>query len=480
MAEESGDGKKRDETGWLAGHETHWMIVVALVLAGWTLAFAIRVHDWPLAQLASIAVVGLVFAGLVLLRVFFTKATADRPNEASAGTTEQAKREREQDRSRSKWLARLVQGAGAGMAVIVLYSIQYNHWVLASVVSTASVGLIAAGAGWFAGALLGFLFGIPHTRPGAPAAREQSGEASQGTSPSGSTANQDHRYEPSTSLEQISDWLTKIIVGVGLTQLNQVPGKLDALAAYVAVGMGCPDTSKPFALGIIIYFSVDGFLFGFLWARLDLMQAFRAADETLERVKEISSQIENDVKARNLVEGQLDLDVEPVDEADLKNAIAKASLITRGEIFLRAKAARSADLVTDAVRMRVIPIFRALIQADTKDWYHSNHAQLGYVLQEIPKKDWVESKAQLTKAIEIRDRRKLPGRARYELMKAIASIHIEGDPSLPGPPSDPAVRDRIFADLRVAFRDARRREEILINGDIQTWLAKNQLKSENL
>lgn len=45
-------------------------------------------------------------------------------------------------------------------------------------------------------------------------------------------------YAPSTSLEQVADWLTKIIVGVGLTQLNKIPRKLDSLASYIAMGMG--------------------------------------------------------------------------------------------------------------------------------------------------------------------------------------------------------------------------------------------------
>src|SRR5207247_8409037 len=97
------------------------------------------------------------------------------------------------------------------------------------VLSIASIGLIAAGAAWLTGALLGFLFGIPHTRE---------------------DLQQSDRYKPSTSLEQISDWLTKIIVGVSLTQLSNIPIKLGELARYIASGMS-PDRPNAFALGIV-------------------------------------------------------------------------------------------------------------------------------------------------------------------------------------------------------------------------------------
>jgi len=52
------------------------------------------------------------------------------------------------------------------------------------------------------------------------------------------TQHQDIRYQPSTSLEQISDWLTKIIVGLALVDIAKIPGKLDALASYIASGIG--------------------------------------------------------------------------------------------------------------------------------------------------------------------------------------------------------------------------------------------------
>jgi hypothetical protein len=79
------------------------------------------------------------------------------------------------------------------------------------------------------GVLLGFLFGIPRTlqqelppssSPPAPAASPQSPERVF------TGANWSYQQTVNTNLEQISDWLTKILVGVGFTQLHQLPSQL--------------------------------------------------------------------------------------------------------------------------------------------------------------------------------------------------------------------------------------------------------------
>jgi hypothetical protein len=110
------------------------------------------------------------------------------------------------------------------------------------------------------------------------------------------------KYRPSTSLEQIADWLTKIIVGVGLTQLSYIPGKLDALSVYIASGMGDAKANKPFVLAVVVYFFVSGFPFGFLWSRLYMLRAFAEA-EILKAIAKIS-QFDFDNEAINLVSRQ--------------------------------------------------------------------------------------------------------------------------------------------------------------------------------
>jgi hypothetical protein len=82
-----------------------------------------------------------------------------------------------------------------------------------------AVGAVIAGACAMVAWLFGLLFGIPRSiaRPGDPA-------------PAAATATQANGAHPAsrvnTNLEDVSDWLTKTLIGVGLTQLSSLPHKL--------------------------------------------------------------------------------------------------------------------------------------------------------------------------------------------------------------------------------------------------------------
>jgi hypothetical protein len=128
--------------------------------------------------------------------------------------------------------------------------------------TTASIFLLA-GAALAAGILIGFLFGIPR-------ARQQANAQSDPQSTEG--------YAVNTNLEQISDWLTKIIVGVGLIQLATFPGKLKALAGYFANAIGPGTISGSLVLAILGFFAIFGFLIGYLWARIYLTGEFSRAE----------------------------------------------------------------------------------------------------------------------------------------------------------------------------------------------------------
>jgi tetratricopeptide (TPR) repeat protein len=116
--------------------------------------------------------------------------------------------------------------------------------------------------------LIGFLFGIPKVlQSDAPAASGRSG------------------LRINTNLEQVSDWLVKILVGLGLTELKQVPTHIYRAAAYVAPSLYLPakaqlSTARIHAVGaIVVFFSILGFLTGYLVTRLLLGSLFRDADE---------------------------------------------------------------------------------------------------------------------------------------------------------------------------------------------------------
>jgi hypothetical protein len=163
-----------------------------------------------------------------------------------------------------------------GALLLMLYAVQVAvlqssglvGWFAAVAVS-ASIG----GAALLAGGLLGFLFGFPHTL-----SHEQQ------DTPANTLG-----YVPNTNLEQVSDWLTKILLGVGLTQLSSVPGQLQQIAALGAAALGKRDADAVFVASLLIYFLVTGFLFGFIWTRLYLLSDFKKADNIRASQKALSS-----------------------------------------------------------------------------------------------------------------------------------------------------------------------------------------------
>ena len=128
-----------------------------------------------------------------------------------------------------------------------------DYWVVSVLCSSACMAL-----GW----AIGFLFGVPRVASTTASARIN------------------------TNLEQISDWLTKILVGVGLTQLRQLPAVLRGLAAYISKDYG-KSGNDVFSLSMVLFFSTLGFLTGYLITRLALQQAFD--EEAAEKNTQINT-----------------------------------------------------------------------------------------------------------------------------------------------------------------------------------------------
>jgi hypothetical protein len=130
-----------------------------------------------------------------------------------------------------------------------------SHW------SVFAVGAIAAAATLTVGIVLGFLFGLPRTL------EKQDSTALLATN---------------TNLDQISDWLTKILVGLGLVEIGKLAHGLNSLATSIASGLGGEAGAHTFATGILVYAIADGFLLGYLWTRVVLSPLLKGAAEDLE------------------------------------------------------------------------------------------------------------------------------------------------------------------------------------------------------
>lgn len=112
-----------------------------------------------------------------------------------------------------------------------------------------AVAALIASASFLAGGMVGFLFGIPRAVQGSTAA---SGAA---------------QYQANTNLEQVSDWLTKIIVGVGLVQIGRIIPGLTRLADSMKAPLGGQASSAAFGLALTISNVFLGFFFFYMWSR---------------------------------------------------------------------------------------------------------------------------------------------------------------------------------------------------------------------
>jgi membrane protein YqaA with SNARE-associated domain len=346
--------------------------------------------------------------------------------------------------------------------------------------------LALAGAAAIVGGVVGFLFGIPLSNKQRSATDSQS------------------QYEANTNLEQVSDWLTKIIVGVGLVQIGRALPALSRLAKSLKTPLGGQPSSSAFGLGLAVFYVLLGFLFLYLWSRQVLPNQLqdavqkavqeqmptivqKAVEEQVPTVvqsaveekvptvvqKELGKSTSAESNALDLVNRQLNSAKggEPPTQDELNEAVASASGPTRFEIFglaerarvlnrqLDISAARNNPLVANqfALVKATIPVFRALIAADTGSRYHRNYGALGWALadQDLPenieRQTWQEASDELTTAIEIRDRLGITGWRLYEANRARCDVHLLNDPQ-PGDPPAAELMTRVEQDL-IAARD---------------------------
>ncbi len=164
-------------------------------------------------------------------------------------------------------------------------------------------GVLVAGCAFLLAAGVGLLFGIPRS----PSTAD--------SEPEGKSPRWD--YRPNTSLEQVSDWLTKMLVGVGLTNLNNLPSGLDSLSTSLASGLPESPSASKLILAILLYFIPLGFFFGYFGTRVHLAAKFRLADlglkervdqrlQALERVDRDLERAGHEFEAtRSLVDGEM-------------------------------------------------------------------------------------------------------------------------------------------------------------------------------
>ncbi len=154
---------------------------------------------------------------------------------------------KEEDKSGSILFIITLLLIGCFIMVIYAISIGWEHFI-----STVGIAFTIAFSSSMVGGFLGFIFGIPRTHA---------------SSEIGVGAN--------TNLEEISDWITKIIVGVSLVELDQIREGIVNMANVLARGLGSHDSSFVFSISVITFYFIGGFFLGYLWSRIFLPKILR-------------------------------------------------------------------------------------------------------------------------------------------------------------------------------------------------------------
>lgn len=157
------------------------------------------------------------------------------------------------------------------LLVFLVFGLLFTVW--ASKSGRVGVSLVWALGTFGGGGLIGFLFGIPRSA--------QTHESDPKTSADPRKSGADSVTRPcsnvNTNLEQISDWFTKILVGISLVEAKSISHYILALARLMAEGM-CGTGSISLALAMLLTFSTFGFLMGYLATRMFLSPVLGLAD----------------------------------------------------------------------------------------------------------------------------------------------------------------------------------------------------------
>ncbi|GIK61092.1 MAG: DUF4013 domain-containing protein [Ignavibacteriota bacterium] len=199
-----------------------------------------------------------------------------------------------------------------GVVIIFIYSIAHGADKFLSILSISAIIALTSA---IVGAFIGFIFGIPRT----PAAKDS------------------ENIGANTNLEEISDWITKIIVGVSLVQLNQLSDGIYKIGNTLSQGMGGQPSSFVFSVSTMIFYFVGGFFLGYLWSRIYLPKILLTSMEEGYRRK-IKEKEDELMETQSLVDDKnINIDIRKEVESLLLQSDPKNYKDFKGEDFTKDK-----------------------------------------------------------------------------------------------------------------------------------------------
>lgn len=186
----------------------------------------------------------------------------------------------------------LLVGSILGLVGLIGFAASMPHFGLRLLF----IGLLLSVATFVSGSFIGTLFGMP---------RRNNAEDST------------NAYTLNNSLVEIADWLTKIIVGLGLVNLKQLPGELMSIGEFVSHSIGGKGLGvNVFVNSIVVYFGVLGIYIGYNYMRLVLSQKYKKADDAMQEIINKLNSTKNELDSTKEVMVQKELETK-----ELKNIV---------------------------------------------------------------------------------------------------------------------------------------------------------------
>lgn len=273
--------------------------------------------------------------------------------------SESAESEDQQINQTLRWLI-YVLAAVTGLTIFILL-ISFPDNIDKVIITLLSVG----GATLFGGAITGFLFAIPRSgtyryRPG----QENAGSW----------------YDDNTNLEEISDWITKIMVGLTLVQFDKILALLKSAAQNLALSLNADKPCDlppfyPWAYGIIVFFIASGFAIGYLWTRINFALILTVSRKRLNDIANLEREKEkklNEIATIEQEKSQLDKEVKNEKEqfVQIANATSVSSLENTQKKDHYSLSAKKSD-------SNEAKIQKMIAQSLTRPTIHSNDTQKG-------------------------------------------------------------------------------------------------------
>jgi uncharacterized protein YneF (UPF0154 family) len=154
----------------------------------------------------------------------------------------------------------------SGLTGIILICIPQLHIMNLGVLLLWSMACISLGTA------LGFLFGFP-----------RSGKSKSENDKASANTGRNRDPQPNTNLEEISDWLTKIIVGLSLVNAKSIGELIINISNRIELSLipYTNDIAKNIGLPLVLGCLIIGFFYGYFYTRLYLQQAFNTSDKKL-------------------------------------------------------------------------------------------------------------------------------------------------------------------------------------------------------